>query len=106
MNLEYIIKKNDKFKTIKEVLTSKFNISHRLLITLKNNNAILLNNKTTYINKEIFVNDKIIISFDYNEDNSNIVAKKMNLDIVYEDEYYLIVNKPARNTCAPFSATL
>lgn len=106
MNLEYIIKKDDNFKTVKEVLISKFNISHRLLVTLKNNNAILLNNKKTYINKDVFVNDKIIVSFNYNEDNSNIIPKEMKLDIIYEDECYLIVNKPARNICASFYATL
>lgn len=37
--------------------------------------------------------DKISISFNYSEDNSNIIAKQMPLDIVYEDECLLILNK-------------
>ena len=40
-------------------------------------------------------NDIVEISFDYNEDNTNVVPNKMDLKIVFEDEYLLIINKPA-----------
>ena len=41
------------------------------------------------------MDDKIKISFHYEEDNSNIVPKQIPLNIVYEDEWLLVVNKPA-----------
>ena len=39
--------------------------------------------------------DKLVLSFDYEEDNSNIIPNEMPLDIVYEDDWYLIINKPS-----------
>lgn len=95
MRLEYIVTNNDNGNTVKDILLSCLHISHRLLITLKRENAIFLNDLPTFVYQSVSVDDKISISFDYNEDNSNIVSKQMCLDIVYEDECLLIVNKPA-----------
>ena len=95
MKLEYIVNDNDINKTIKDILTSKLQISHRLLITLKRENSIFLNGEKVPVYKTVNQNDKITVSFDYDEDNSNIISKDIPLDIVYEDECYLIVNKQA-----------
>ncbi len=95
MKLEYIITKQDENKTIKEILLSHFQVSHRLLTTLKRENSILLNDFPTFPHNLVKENDKISILFDYEEDNSNIVIKEMKLSIIYEDEAYLVVNKPA-----------
>ena len=95
MKLEYIVTNKDNNKTIKEILISHFKISHRLLVTLKKNNCIYLNNLSSFIYATIKENDNLIISFDYEEDNSNIIPKEMDLDIVYEDDWYLIINKPS-----------
>lgn len=93
MKLEYIVTNNDNGKTVKDVLLSCLHISHRLLITLKRENAIFLNDLPTFVYQNVCANDKISISFDYAEDNSNIVSKQITLDILYEDEWMLIVNK-------------
>ena len=42
----------------------------------------------------LHVNDCIEIDLNSEEDNSNIVPNRMNLNIIYEDEWMLIVNKP------------
>lgn len=39
-------------------------------------------------------NDLIKINLDFDEDNSNIVPTKMNLNILYEDDSLLIIDKP------------
>ena len=95
MNLEYTVTLNDIDKDVKYILLNKFNISHRLLITLKRENAILLNNAPAKVSHKLAENDKVSVSFLYPEDNSNIVPTKMSLDIVYEDDSYIIVNKPS-----------
>ena len=92
--LEYI-KNNDNYNTVRQVVTGKFNISYNLLLKLKKNNKILLNGCSTYLDKEIIDGDSITISIDFEEDNSNIVPTKMDLSILYEDEYLLIIDKPA-----------
>ena len=95
MKLEYIVTKKYENKTIKDILLSYFKISHRLLIKLKKENCIYLNNEPTFIYKNVDLNDKITVSFDYEEDNSNIVSKNIPLDTIYEDEWFLVINKPA-----------
>ena len=94
MKLEYIVKKNDIYSNLKELLKAYFNISDRLLLKLKKNNCILLNGSSPlYISKELDVGDHIEVTIDFEEDNSNIVPVEMSLNILYEDEYYLVVNK-------------
>jgi len=95
MKLLYFVDEKNPYSTIKEVLKAHFNISERLLLKLKRNNKILLNNQITNINTNIKNNDLIQIFLDFEEDNSNILPTKMNLDIIYEDEAFIIINKPA-----------
>lgn len=95
MKLQYTIKQDDNYFNIKEVIKVYFKISDRLLLRLKNSKNILLNNTPTYISKEVSPGDEITVIIDFVEDNSNIVPTKIDLDIIYEDDYYLIINKPA-----------
>ena len=95
MRLTYTVKENDTYKTLKEVLKAYFKISDRLLLKLKKNDKILLNSEITYMHHPIKSNDIIEVFLDLEEDNSNIVPTKMDLDIIYEDEAYIVVNKPA-----------
>ena len=90
MILEYT-KNNDNYNTVRQVVTGKFNISYNLLLKLKKNNKILLNGCSTYLDKEIIDGDSITISIDFEEDNSNIVPTKMDLSVLYEDEYLVML---------------
>lgn len=94
MELEYIVK-DDRYFNIKQVLKEEFNMSSRLILKLKNYKRIVLNDEITYVDKEIKINDIIKLNLDFEEDNSNIVPTKMKLDIIYEDEAMLILNKPS-----------
>lgn len=93
MKLEYIATNNDNNRVIKDILSSHFKISHRLLITLKKNNCIFLNNNLSFVYQKLKEGDKLVVSFDYEEDNSNIIPKEIPLDIIYEDDWYLVINK-------------
>lgn len=93
MKLEYIVTSN-KYKNIKEVLKSHFNISNRLLLKLKQNQKILKNGEHSNINASIKENDKITVIIDFEENSDNIVPTKMFLDIIFEDNGIIIINKP------------
>ena len=95
MKLSYIIKKDDKFENLKELIKTQFQISDRLFLKLKKNNKIYLNNSNTCLWKPLEIDDLVELFIDFKEDNSNIPSIKMNLDIIYEDDAFLIVNKPA-----------
>ena len=95
MNLKYCIRPNDNYFNVKELLKVKFQISDRLLIKLKKNKKILLNGSPTFVDYNLKPFDTVEIIIDFEEESENIVSLEMNLDIIYEDEYYLVINKPA-----------
>lgn len=95
MKLTYIVQPNDNFFNLKELLKLKFQISDRLLIKLKKSKKILLNGIPTFINSVLKPFDIIEIFIDFEEESENIIPTQMSLDIIYEDEYYIVINKPS-----------
>lgn len=93
MKLEYI-NNNDNYKKILDVLKLEFSMSDRLILKLKRNNKIYLNENLAFVWSPISVGDKICVLIDFEEDSSNIVPAPIILDILYEDDSLLIVNKP------------
>lgn len=94
MKLQYKIIDN-KYLNIKDVLKSYFQISERLLIKLKKNQQIFLNGISEYVNKKVEIGDLIEVNLDFEETFENIVPVNMNLNILYEDEAFVIINKPS-----------
>lgn len=92
MNLIYEVELN---MNINEILTKKLMISSRLKNKLIKNKNVLLNGVFVDTRNIAHVGDILTIDLGYPEDNSNIVSKQINLDIVYEDEHLLAINKPA-----------
>ena len=80
-------------QTINQILKTKLHISSRLLYKLINKKSIYLNDKVCDTRNMANIGDRISVDLSYNEDNSNIVPTKMDLDIIYEDEAMLILNK-------------
>ncbi len=99
MKLKYTVKNNE--LNINQILQNELKISSRLLYKLIKNNLIFLNGKNCDTRNFANLEDIITIDFDYEEDNSNIVPNNMNLDIIFEDEWLLIVNKPANLAIHP-----
>lgn len=95
MKLTYIVPAETKYQTIKEVLKVEFSISDRLLLKLKKMQKITLNAKVVYVHHPVKEGDLIECDLNYSEDNSNIVPIPIPLSIIYEDEAYLIINKPS-----------
>ena len=94
MYLEYKVIDN-KYTNINQILKQEFKLSARLMHKVISNKLVLLNNipidtRTTPANGDI-----IKVDLNYEEENDNIVPTKMELDILYEDDGLLILNKPA-----------
>lgn len=109
MNLEYkIIDK--KYDNVKEIIKSYFQISDRLLIKLKREKRIFLNNAPVYVTEKVSVGDVLRLDMNFKEESDNIIPTKMNLDIVYEDNYFLIINKqinmPVHPSCNHYENSL
>ena len=92
MNLIYNVQEDI---SINDVLISIFQLSSRLKNKLIRSRNVLLNNVFVDTRTIAHPGDTITLLFDYEEDNSNIIPTKMNLNIVFEDEFLLAINKPA-----------
>ena len=56
---------------------------------------VLVNDKKVKASYKVEVNDKIFINDEDFKEECDIVPTKMNLDIVYEDDYVMVINKPS-----------
>ena len=83
---------NDENKRIDSYLIEKLNLSRSKIQNMIKNKQILVNNKETK-NSYILKNGDIITSEEYVEEEMKAVPEKMDLDIVYEDEDVIVVNK-------------
>ena len=93
MILTYKVEKEN--LTINQILKSELQISSRLFFRLIKNHLVYINGKICDTRSLANVGDLICIDLNYIEDNSNIISKQMDLDIVYEDEWFIILNKPS-----------
>ena len=94
MNLKYIIK-DEKYENINQILKQEFHISARLQHKLIVKKQVFLNNVCVDTRSVVSKNDVITVNLDFLEESENILPTKMELDIVYEDDAFLILNKPA-----------
>ena len=74
------------------VLSSLLNISRSQIQTLIKNEHVLVNNKNVSASYKVKLND--IISYEILKEEQNFKSKEMNLNIVYEDDDIIIINKP------------
>lgn len=93
MILYYKVRENN--ISINSILKNELKISSRLLSKLINNKLVSVNNNICDTRKIVHIDDLISIDLNYPEDNSNIVPTKMNLNIIYEDDAFIIINKPS-----------
>lgn len=90
IKLTYIVDNEE--ISLKSIIRNNLKISNRLLIKLKASNNIFVNGKAVPINYKIHRNDLIEVQIEFIEED-DILPQKMNLDILYEDEYVLAINK-------------
>ena len=94
MILKYIVTNNN-FRSINQILKQELNISARLQHKLIEGKHIYLNGSIIDTRSSVSINDIITVNLDFDEENDNIVPTQMNLNIIYEDDGFLILNKPA-----------
>lgn len=89
---KYIVDNKFSGWTLGDYLRKELEISHRNLIRLRERGSILLNGERVYMNKLLSLDDKIEIILG-DEESENVVPEAIDLDIVYEDDYIIAVNK-------------
>ncbi|WIH87046.1 RluA family pseudouridine synthase [Brachyspira pilosicoli] len=100
---KFSIEEKDLNKRLDMFVSEKLNISRS---QVKNYlSSILVNGNIKKLSYSLKLNDivEINIKTDDNEEEEDILAENIDLDILYEDEYLLVVNKPCNMSvhCSP-----
>lgn len=90
---KYIVTKEDEGRYVKEILNLRMQLSSRLLKKIKVSGDILLNGKHVNVRARVYEGDEVRAV--YPDEQSYFEPQDIPLDVVYEDEDLLIVNKQA-----------
>ncbi len=103
------VKVTEENERIDKYIAKTTDLSRTLISKMIDNGFILVNNKKTKNNYKVKLNDIITIDENYKE-STDVLPEKMDLNIVYEDNDILIINKPSGMVVHPgngnYSGTL
>ena len=97
--LKYEVVEEDNGLPIKNIIRSRFNFSSRLMGKLKRQNLVYKNGELTPGWHTVKPGD--IISIDFPEEKSDFAPEDIPLEIVYEDDDLLVINKQYGITVHP-----
>lgn len=100
--LTTIVEAKEEGLMVKDIVYGRLNLSRGLLRRMKRGGGIYLNGERDYLTRRVNAGDKIQIIF-FDED-TEMEPEDIPLDIVFEDEYLLIINKPAGMAVHPTGA--
>lgn len=103
MNLQYTATDEDNNTKLKYILKNKLYISNILLTKLKQFNKIFVNDTPEFVSYNVKKGDiiKVIIPDQTSKFSDKFKLVEKELDILYEDDYILAVNKPANTPVHP-----
>ena len=79
---------------IDKYLTSKLDLSRETISKMIDNGYILVNDKNVKCSYKVKENDKILVKDGFIKE-MDLEATKMELNIVYEDDYLMVIDKPS-----------
>ena len=80
---------------IDKYLANILDYSREYIGKLIDSKLVLVNEKVVKASYKVSLNDEIVIHDEEMKIETNILPVKMDLDIVYEDEYLMVINKPS-----------
>ncbi|MDQ0351791.1 23S rRNA pseudouridine1911/1915/1917 synthase [Alkalibacillus filiformis] len=93
MNISWSITRKHHQWLVRDYLLHVRAFSNRLLKEVKKEGAILINGESVTVRKEIVSGDVLTVQFPAEKRSDAVEPKYMPLQVVYEDDYLLIVNK-------------
>ena len=93
--IHYIINNTQANMTIQQYLRNKGYSSQNITQLKKMPESILLNGKWEYMNQQVQEGDELIVHILEEQSSEKISPIKLPLDIIYEDEDLLVINKPS-----------
>lgn len=94
MSVQWIVAEDDP-KRLKEFLKYK-EISRRIIGRTKfHGGSFEVNGKEVHVREKLYTNDFVRLNLPVEEENRSLEASYKKIEIIYEDEHYLILNKAA-----------
>jgi 23S rRNA pseudouridine1911/1915/1917 synthase len=93
MHISYIVGPESEGKTVKYILKNKLELSERLVRKLKYSSMIFLNSKSVFVNAQVSAGDCVEAHIGADEDTGDVIPENIEIDIIYEDDCLLAVNK-------------
>ena len=90
--LTTIVDNGEEGLMVKDIVYGRLGLSRGLLRRMKRGGGIYLNGKRDYLTRRVQAGDKIQIVF--HDEKTTMEPEDLPLNIVFEDEYLLVVNKP------------
>lgn len=92
-HLIFMIEKKQANQTVREFL-QQYHLSRKKIHELYMDKSVKLNEEVANFNDVLQIGDQLAIPV-FKEESIDFKPQKMKLDIVYEDDHLLIINKPA-----------
>lgn len=99
--LYYTIGSENHGQTIQSFLKQQGFSTQNIISLKKMPESILLNNVWAYVNQTVQTGDVITIHINETESSEKILPIKLPLEIIYEDEDLMVINKPANMPVHP-----
>jgi len=96
----YVLQPQDEGLKYQDILIRRFHFSKKLINQLKQSERVWVNGKFTFLTARGTVGETLTVQLQTLETNS-IPGENLPLDILYEDEYFLAINKPAGQVVHP-----
>jgi len=103
LNLSYVVDEQSSGKTVKYVLKNKLGLSERLIRKLKHAGNIFCNSIPVFVNTMVKTGDMVEVSIDFSCEKNDIAPEKIDLDIIYEDDAMIAINKQPNMVVHPTS---
>lgn len=92
--MNYIISDENDFIRLDKYLINKLDLSRSKVQEMISQNLILVNNKSVKNSYILKYNDEVSVIGEL-EITTDALPEKIDLDIIYEDDYLLVINKPS-----------
>jgi len=101
MILKYEVNFSEQDSTVNNILKNYLYLSKTQIRRAKSNNVIYVNDKICTIKTLVKKNDIVKVKIVEHRISNQIISTNISLDILYEDEYIIAINKPKNMLCHP-----
>lgn len=104
--LELTVNPTQSGRELRSLLKGELGLSSTLIKRLKRTETgLMVNDERAFTNRVLREGDRLAVDLDAAETATDVEPIPMTLDVLYEDEYLLVINKPAPLACIPTSLT-